>query len=196
MSVQWLHSQSEQFEVSNGVRQGGVWSPILFTIYIGDLLIDLQKTGVGCHWKHHFAEAVCYADDIALLAPSPSALCLMLDKCTSFAESHSLVFNAGKTQLIKFHRGTSSVDQVHFSFLGQRLQLNSSVRHLGHVLSSDLLDNEDIISIKKDLCRKANHILSTFACCDPPTKFLPILIWILFVDGICYTATYFGSCFQ
>lgn len=28
-------------------------------------------------WKHHFVGAVCYADDVALLAPSPSALRLM-----------------------------------------------------------------------------------------------------------------------
>ena len=75
--------------MSNGVRQGGVLSPILFTVYIDDLL---QEKGVGCYWNQHFAGAVCYADDIALLAPSPSALRLMLSTCTSFAAAHCLVF--------------------------------------------------------------------------------------------------------
>ena len=46
---------------------------ILFTIHIDDLL---EKQGVGCFWRHHFAGAVCYADEIALIA---------LHKC----ESHS-----------------------------------------------------------------------------------------------------------
>ena len=63
------------FSISNGVRQGG---PILFTVYMNDLLADLEKQGIGCYWKHHFDGDVCYADDIALIAPSSSALRLML----------------------------------------------------------------------------------------------------------------------
>ena len=82
------------------MRQGGVLSPILFTVYIDDLLLELEKQGVGCFWKHHFAGAVCYADDVALIAPSASALHLMLRACTQFASTHSLIFNASKTQLI------------------------------------------------------------------------------------------------
>ena len=42
----------------------------MFTIYIDNLLAELEKTGVDCFWNHHFVGAVCYADDVALLAPS------------------------------------------------------------------------------------------------------------------------------
>ena len=111
----------------------------------------------------------CYADDIALLAPSPSALRIVLEICTRFADDHSLVFNAGKTQLIRFslsvHPGTAT-----FNFLGESLQLSKSIVHLGHILSQDLSDNEDIVAIKKDMCRKANYMLSVFSSCDRPTK--------------------------
>ena len=43
--------------------------------------------GVGCFWNHHFAGAVCYADDVALIAPSASVLRLMLRACTQFAST-------------------------------------------------------------------------------------------------------------
>ena len=52
----------------------------------------LKKNGVGCYWNNHFLGALCYADDIALLAPS-AALRLMLDTYSSFVSSCSLLFN-------------------------------------------------------------------------------------------------------
>ena len=60
--------------VANGVRQGGILSPILFTVYIDELLQRLTNIGVGCHWKGMFAGCLCYADDLALLASFAHAL--------------------------------------------------------------------------------------------------------------------------
>ena len=168
--VLWNGSFSYKFSISNGVRQGGVLSPILFTVYIDDLLLELEKQGVGCFWKHHFAGAVCYADDVALIAPSASALRLMLRACTQFASTHSLIFNASKTQLIKFSRTSSGSDSTVFSFCGERLEYSKSVTHLGHILSSDLSDNLDVFAVKQGMCRKANHMLTIFRSCDPKTK--------------------------
>ena len=171
VSVLWNGYQSSKFGVTNGVRQGGVLSPILFTVYVDDLLKELEENGVGCFWSHYFAGAMCYADDIALLAPSPSALRQMLTTCSSFATSHSLLFNANKTQLIRFSRhpmASSSTPVLFFNTL--ELKLTRSVTHLGHILTQDLSDNEDITSCQKDLCRKANCMLHTFSCCDPFTK--------------------------
>jgi hypothetical protein len=147
--LEWI-SLSHKFSISNGVRQGGVLSPILFTIYIDDdLLVELERQGIGCFWRHLFAGAVCYADDIALIAPSPSALQLMLQTCSQFASSHSLIFNASKTQLIKFSCCPSSRHgHADFSFNGEKLGYSKTITHLGHILSNDLSDNPDIIAIK------------------------------------------------
>ena len=97
----------------------GVLSPILFTVYIDELLLELEKAGVGCYWRHHFVGAVCYADDVALLAPSPSALRLILDTCRHVANSLSLIFNAAKTQLICFSSCAPDTTRApNFVFLG------------------------------------------------------------------------------
>ena len=42
--------------------------------------------------------------------------------------------------------------------------------HVGHILSSDLSDNLDIIAVKQGMCRKENHMLIIFRSCDPYTK--------------------------
>lgn len=82
LRIRWNKNYSEQFEVSNGVRQGGVLSrsPILFTIYLDELLVKISKLGIRCHFGNNFAGALSYADDIALLAPSPSAMRRLLQE--------------------------------------------------------------------------------------------------------------------
>ena len=68
--VHWNGTDSAKFSVSNGVRQGGVLSPILFTVYVDSLLCALRESACGCYWHSIFACALCYADDLLILAPS------------------------------------------------------------------------------------------------------------------------------
>ena len=49
MSVRWNGICSAGFGVSNGVRQGGVLSPVLFSVYMDGLLYKLKESGVGCY---------------------------------------------------------------------------------------------------------------------------------------------------
>ena len=49
MHICFNKSLSDFFSVSNGVRQGGVLSPILFSVYLDCLLQKLADSGVGCH---------------------------------------------------------------------------------------------------------------------------------------------------
>ena len=66
MYIRWGNSLSDSFKVSNGVRQGSVLSPVLFSVYLDGFLEELGNSGVGCHWGCLFAGAICYADDIVL----------------------------------------------------------------------------------------------------------------------------------
>ena len=72
LRVKWGDTVSDMFNVMNGVKQGGVLSPILFAIYTDGLLRRLQETGVGYHMRHRYSGALAYADDITLLSPSKS----------------------------------------------------------------------------------------------------------------------------
>ena len=49
MSVRWGDSISTQFTVANGVKQGGVISPILFNVYMDDRSTALNSSGTGGH---------------------------------------------------------------------------------------------------------------------------------------------------
>ena len=45
MCVRWNSSVSDSFHVLNGVRQGGVLSPMLFAVYVDSLLEMLVTLG-------------------------------------------------------------------------------------------------------------------------------------------------------
>ena len=70
MHVQRNSAHSTPFPLHNGIKQGGVLSPILFSIYIESLLEKLKNSGLGWHVGRTFAGAFAYADAIALVSPS------------------------------------------------------------------------------------------------------------------------------
>ena len=105
-----------------------------------------------------------------LLAPCPSALRILLDICSSYADTHGLRFNAEKTQLICFHLRHTHVYLPDIVFNNVVLHYSEEVTHLGHILSSDLDDKSDIIRAVKDLNRKANSLFCTFHVVDPFVK--------------------------
>ena len=98
--IKWDNKQSDYFQISNGVKQGRVISPLLFSCYIDNLFTQLQHSGLGCHVGCSYAGAFGYADDIALLAPSLQCLKQMISICQKYASLHSITFNPNKSKLL------------------------------------------------------------------------------------------------
>ena len=98
-SVRWGSEHADYFNVSNGVKQGGVISPILFSCYIDKLFSQFEHSGLGCHVGASYAGAFGYADDIALVALSLQSL-KMISNCEQYAKTHSITFNPNKSKLL------------------------------------------------------------------------------------------------
>ena len=70
-----------------------------------------------------------------------------------------------KTQLICFERSPSF--RARFTFVEKQLAPFHSVVHLGHILTTDLNDKDDIQAKTFDFIHEANSILVKFASCSP-----------------------------
>ena len=131
-------------------------------------MADLSSAGIGCHYMGIFVGSLAYADNLTLLAPSPSALCLMLLQCEKFGKDHGIRFNPNKTQLICFRKwGLPSSTSVKITFAGKQLTSLQSVKRLGQLLTDDLRENAGIQAKSTDFIRRANSILVRFSTCTP-----------------------------
>ena len=98
MSYKDVNSKSStDFCVSNGVKQGDVISPILFSSYMDALFERLKRNTIGCHVGPAYA---MYADDVALVVPSLYSLRCMIATCEEFANEYQIDFNPTKSKLI------------------------------------------------------------------------------------------------
>ena len=68
--VTWNSTKSLYFSIHNGVKQGGVISPIFFNLYLDPMLIRHRESRIGCHINNVFTGALAYADDVTIICPS------------------------------------------------------------------------------------------------------------------------------
>ena len=76
--VKWNDVFSYPFSVYCGVRQDGVLSPLMFNIYVDDLIHQLEASN-GCYVTGKFFGCIMYADDLLLLSATVTGLQQMLN---------------------------------------------------------------------------------------------------------------------
>ena len=84
------------FTVSNGVKQGGILSPHLFTVYMDDLRVNVNKLQIGCLYAGAIMNHMIYADDLCVFSPSVSGLRKLTDCCAEYGNMFDITHNANK----------------------------------------------------------------------------------------------------
>jgi len=157
---------TDYFTALNGVKQGTVLSPILYCVYVNDVLLILSKAGVGCFIGLHFVGALAYTDYFVLLVPTTSAMRKLLAICED-AREYSISFNALKFKCLvaspKNCRNTfKKVNDFIFYIDCRMIDLVQSFSHLGHLITSDSDDGEDITIKKHSSIGQVNNTLCYF----------------------------------
>ena len=169
MCTNWNGVRSNFFHTKNGVKQGGILSPILFCVYFDELLKRLNESGVGCHVGHLSYAGSGYADDVVIISPSICAMQQLLDICDSFAREYSVMFNAKKTICMRIgNNGQPPKRMVKLD--GIPIQWKSQVKHLGNVISHDLCDSHDIKAKKHIFISQVNTLNNKFSSISCTTR--------------------------
>ena len=170
--VRWGSHTSSSFSCSNGVRQGGVLSPVLFTVYVDAITEPLKASRIGCSMANTLVNHLYYADDLVLLAPTQKGLQELINICIKYSERHDILFNTKKT--VCMHFAPPSYQRVHRA---PKLSLNSDVlknvsvyKYLGVKITQDLSDDDDIAKQLRSFYVRANYVSRTFSACTSAVK--------------------------
>ena len=171
MGVKWGGSVSTMFNVSNGVRQGGILSPYLFIMYMDDLSVNLNRCPTGCIVGNTIINHIMYADDIVLLCPSAIGLCYLLDECEKYGLTHDIKYNSKKSAIVVFRNSfVKNTDFPSFQMNGESIKEVPYVKYLGHFICASMKDDMDILRQCRQLYAQGNVLARRFHMCSDDVK--------------------------
>jgi hypothetical protein len=124
---------SAPFHLQFGLRQGSILSPILFIIYVNDLIKALDATGTGVHGNGELMElrvaSLMFVDDIETYTHETESLSVQYSVAIDFARTHNAVLNTVKSTVTS-SIGTTALQAIK-SKMNIQLEIQSSTKQLG-----------------------------------------------------------------
>ncbi len=94
------HGMTGWFEVETGLRQGSVLSPLLYSIFMMDLVEELEESGDGVIVSEAYCGMLMFADDMAMMAETEEEMARMLDRVAKYSEKWRFKFNERKSKVM------------------------------------------------------------------------------------------------
>ena len=127
-----------------GVKQGGVISPRLFTLYMRRLIEMLDRLGIGLLINNTLINSLLYADDVGLLCTKVSDMQHMLNIVQEFGLAVEIKLNPDKSVLLIFNNKSKSVP-TSLMLNNMPIKEEKQTRYLGAIISSDGLNNAHLL---------------------------------------------------
>ena len=151
---------SSSFDVTSGVKQGDIISPVLFSMYLNDLATGIKDLNCGIDINGFNCSILLYADDIVLIAPNEESLQKMLDFIKNWCDKWRMAINADKTQVVHFRQPSSPQSDFSFRFGDSTLQIVQFYKYLGVIFDENLTFEKNASVLADAACRALGAIRS------------------------------------
>ena len=127
---------SEWFVLGRGVRQGGVLSPLLYSLYVNGIVKELRESGLGVVVTGSTGESIwvgcwLYADDVVLMAKDEVEMQKMLRVVEGFAKKWRFRLSVAKSKVVKFGRKRGGEVGGACELYGKSLEVMEGFKYLG-----------------------------------------------------------------
>ena len=171
-------SLSDWFDVDMGVKQGCVLSPVLFSMFIDDLVVDINKTGKGVPLDSDIIASLLYADDVAILAENVSDLQSILNVVDQWCQAWGININPSKSKAIHFRRNKKPITDSILHIGVHTIDFCHEYKYLGYWIN-EFLNMEE--SIRK-VYDKANRALGVIIAKAKELGGLPFSVFTKLYD--------------
>ena len=172
--VRWETKVTGFSQLSAGVRQGGVLSPILFAIYVDGVLQRLSKSKLGCHIKKTCLNAFMYADDLLLLSTSVTDLQNIISICLEEFDKLDLAVNVSKSACLRIGP-RNNVKCASISSGDVAIAWCENIRYLGIFILSGKKFCCNFDKCRANFYRSFNSIYSKIGSTSSPSVILSLL---------------------
>ena len=163
--VRWSSSSSYKFPISRGMKQGSLLSPVLFKIFLDDLMSQLDEVQYGVRIGDLQLNSCTYADDITVFSSTITGLQCLIDVCTSYAEMWRMKFSEQKSKCVIIGKSLTK-NAPSWKLYDHVLLPSKEVEILGVTLDANL--NSTVhVEKRSSLCRRSVYRLSTVGMCYP-----------------------------
>ena len=117
---------------NTGLFQGEVLSPIMFSLFMNDCEMHfLKKCCPYIELQLISVFLLMYADDMVLIAESPSGLQQLIDNLYVYNSECNLSLNVDKTKIVVFRNGGKMKDSEKWYYNGKSLDIVNKFNYLG-----------------------------------------------------------------
>ena len=158
---------SDNFLITNGVRQGGILSPLFFNVYMDCLSESLRNTQTGCNVGGVMINHLTYADDLVIISPSVKGLQRLLDICDVYGQNHYILFNHDKTVCMYLYMPSGNCYYLNTPVVvlnGIQLAFVRTYKYVGTVMTCDNADDANMRRQRGICYARANGIKKIFPC--------------------------------
>ncbi len=106
--------KSPWFNVNTGLKQGCLLSPVLFNLFMNDLVDEIKQSVKGVNIGDEWIVVLLYADDICILTENEADLQKAPNIVHNWYTRWNMTVNTDKTQIVHFR--TQSKEQTGFIF--------------------------------------------------------------------------------